>query len=64
MSRMRSQLTRDHRLAGLEAECAKLRAENETLRAIIHGNKSWRAAEGRAETRQLDAAETSVRHVY
>ncbi len=62
MSRMRSQLTRDDRIAALEAECAKLRAENEALRAIVHGEKSGRAAEGRAETTQLHAAETSVRH--
>ena len=59
---MRSQLTRDDRIAALEAECAKLRAENETLRAIVHGDKSGLAAGGRTETKQLDAAETSVRH--
>ena len=62
MSRMRSQITRDDRVAALDAECAKLRAENEALRAIVHGEKSGRAAEGRAETTQLHAAETSVRH--
>jgi len=59
---MRSQLTRDDRIAALEAECAKLRAENEALRAIVHGEKSGRTAGGRAETTQLHAAETSVRH--
>jgi hypothetical protein len=58
MFSMRSQMTRNDRLTALEAECARLRAENETLRAIVHGEKSRCAA----ETRQLHAAQTSVRH--
>jgi len=55
-------MTQDKRIAALEAECAKLRAENEALRAIIHGERSGRTAAGPVERTQLQAAEASVRH--
>lgn len=55
-------MTRDDRIATLEAECAKLRAENEALRAIIHGEDHGRAAGAATETTHLDQAKISVRH--
>lgn len=54
-------MTNDDRIAALETECAKLRAENETLRAIIYGKRSAHSA-APAEPAQLDAVGTSVRH--
>ena len=51
-------MSQNDRLAALEAECARLRAENEALRAIVDGGKSRRAA----DTTQLHATEAPVRH--
>ena len=33
-------MSRDDRIAALEAECAKLRAENERLRRVIGGTRT------------------------
>lgn len=50
------------RIAALEAECARLRAENESLKAIIHGTALRPADVVQPEPRQPNAAEASVRH--
>lgn len=59
--RMSPQITNDDRITALETECAKLRAENETLRATIYGYRTAHSADP-AEPAQPDAVETSVRH--
>jgi len=51
----------DDRIAALETECAKLRAENETLRAIIYEKRSGRPL-ARAEPAALNAVQISVCH--
>ncbi len=59
--RMGPQMTNDDRITALETECAKLSAENETLRAIIYGKRSGRPL-ARAEPAALNAAQISVCH--
>lgn len=55
-------MTPKDRIAALEAECARLRAENESLKAIIHGKAQRPAGVAQPEPRQPNAAEVSVRH--
>jgi len=55
-------MTPKDRIAALEAECARLRAENESLKAIIHGKALRPAGVAQTELRQPNAAEVSVRH--
>lgn len=50
------------RIAVPEAECARLRAENESLRAIIQGRASRNAVVTPPDTPRPDPADASVRH--
>lgn len=50
------------RIAALEAECAKLRAENESLRDVIQGRTFKNAVVAPPDTPRLDSADASVRH--
>lgn len=50
------------RIAALEAECAKLRAENESLQAIIQGRVSRSAIVAPPDIRRPEPIDASVRH--
>lgn len=54
-------MTNDVRIAAVEKECARLRAENEALQATIFGDRTAYAA-APVEPAQPSAVETSVRH--
>ena len=49
-------------IAALEAECAKLRSENESLKAIIQGRASRSAVVAPPGMPRPDSADVSVRH--
>ena len=50
------------RIAALEAECARLRIENESLKALIQGKADPPAGVVVREPRSAHAAEALVRH--